>query len=181
MQNKNKFKGHVYFHNGSESKKILMKYELTCPEDQFHQFMMNSFKNLDFSFKEKAKLTRTHRRNLYQYLNLNLFELNQNANQWIELINNSKQNEINIEAYEYGAFICLTALYSGKLSKNKKINFNFDKSPLALFPSTLIKKNPAKAHQLAYQAKLGSWINNFETLYRYKSIDDKFKKSAWKF
>lgn len=178
MSEELKFSGVIYSISSQNKKKALHRYETTPTEHKFHQSMMNSFQEFRFSSSEKQKLSREYRMTLQNYINLNVFELNKHAQSLILAINESSDKNITIEATDYGAFVCLTAMYSGKLSKDKKIEFKLLKSPVGLFPQNLMKKNPSRAHSSSYCLNSESWINNFETLYDNKNLSVRIKKAA---
>jgi hypothetical protein len=180
MSNELKFKGTISLHRTAYKKKVLFRYETISSEHYFHQSMMNSFKNVCFTFEEKKKLSKAHRIDLFNYLNINLFELNKYANDLTSKINEiaNSESELLIEASDYGAYICLAALFSGKISKKIKVSFKLVESPLGLFPDTLLKKNPTKNQTIFYNLNSDSWFNEFQTLCENKYINYKFSKVA---
>ncbi len=135
-------------------------------EDKITDAMISSFEHLKLTSQEKQKLTRGHRRMLNYFRFLNPFLVNSEAKKLIEEINHSNLDHIQVEAHMYGAYICLAALYSGKLSAEKKIDFYIEKAPLALFPKALIKKEPSyKHHKVTLRISKNCWLSPFESLY----------------
>ena len=170
------FKGKIQFVGARASEKsTLMKYDDPIFkegfEDNLADTMMASFENLKLTADEKKQLSRSHRKLLNYYRHINPFSLNMDAKKLILEINQSKQTHVVIEANHYGAYICLAALYSGKLSKDKKIEFILEKAPLALFPKTLIKAEPKdRVHKVVFNVSEDCWLSPFSTLYNNQSI-----------
>jgi hypothetical protein len=167
-------------------KSILMKYNEPTFQDGFKEnltdTMMSSFENLKLTNEEKKHLSRSHRKLLNYYRHLNLFTLNSDAKKLVHEINHSKQSHIIIEANHYGAYVCLAALFSGKLSEDKTVEFILEKAPLALFPKAFIKTEPKnKNHKVVFRLAEDCWLTPFSSLYnnqRIKCSLKSFKKSA---
>ncbi|MDO9184149.1 MAG: hypothetical protein Q7U04_17175, partial [Bacteriovorax sp.] len=114
------FKGKVQFVGVTSAEKNgQMKYADPTFKEGFEESltdtMMASFESFKLTAEEKKQLSRSHRKMLNYYRHLNLFSLNVDAKKLITEINQSKQTHVVIEANHYGAYICLAALYSGKL------------------------------------------------------------------
>ena len=181
------FKGKIQFVGvAPKSKNIGIKYDDPSFENGFHESladtMMSSFENLKLSPDEKKQLSRTHRKLLNCYRHLNPFSLNMHAQKLIHEINHSKQTNIVVEANHYGAYICLAALYSGKLSEKKHVEFILEKAPLTLFPKALIKSEPkASLHSAIFNLNEDCWLSPFSSLYtnqRIKYSLNYYKKAA---
>lgn len=180
MQKSLNFKGKIMFSSEAKSKKLtLMSYHTQCLPEAFDQTMMASFDFLNFSPEEKKQLSTRHRRVLNHYRQLSPFMINSDAKELIENIMECKSEKMVIEAHDYGAYICLAALYSGKLPANKKIEFHFESSPLALFPKSLLKNAPkAAGHKVVFKVCEDSWLSPFTTLYSNDQIKCFYKKAA---
>ena len=160
-------------------KKTLMSYYAEPLEAGFDQTIMASWDFLNFSDEEKKKLSNNHRKMLNSYRHINPFALNVDAQELIEQIKKCKSQTMVIEAHDYGAYICLAALYSGKLPANKKIEFQFAASPIALFPKTMMKvaaKN--HGHKIVFRVKENCWLAPFSTLYSNEKIKCFYLKAA---
>lgn len=176
-------KGKIQFVTG---KKTLMKYADPSLEAGFEEnlydTMMANFLHLNFSLEEKKQLSRSHRQMLNYYRHINLFSLNSDAKNLISAINQSKEKRFVIEANNYGAYVCLAALYSGKLPENKKIEFILENAPLALFPKAFIKAEPKMQHKVVFRLSEDCWLSSFSSLYNNQgikhSLDKKFIKKA---
>ena len=184
MQKSHNFSGKILFSPEAKSKKLtLMSYQTEPLEAGFEQTMMSSFDYLNFSIKEKKQLSTRHRRVLNNYRQINPFTLNIAARELIQQIIKCKSSSLVIEAHDYGAYICLAALYSGKLPTNKKIEFHFEGSPLALFPKSLLKSSLNKArksldHKIIFRVCEDSWLSPFTTLYSNDKIKCFYLKAA---
>ena len=166
------FKGKIYLSRPSYStRKVLFSYEAETLEASFDQSMMASFDTLNLTVKEKQKLSLQHRNKLSRFKNINLFVLNRDSKKLIEQINNYPDNKLVIEANDYGAYVCLAALYSGKLSNQKSIEFVLEKSPIALFPNNFIKCQPHNTdHKVSFKVSADSWLAPFSSLYQHDKI-----------
>ena len=156
-----------------------MVYYAEAMETGFEQTIMASFDFLNFSVEEKKQLSTKHRKMLNNYRQLNPFALNLDAKNLIDQISTCKNDSIIIEAQDYGAYICLAALYSGKLPSNKKIEFRFQSAPLALFPKTFLKKLPKNLdHKIVFKVTENCWLYPFTTLYSNEKIKCYYLKAA---
>lgn len=180
MQKSHNFKGKILFSPEAKSmKKTLMNYSTEPLEAGFDQTMMSSFDFLNFSPEEKKQLSTRHRRVLNHYRQISPFSLNADAKALIDQIIKCKSDTLVIEAHDYGAYICLAALYSGKLPESKKIEFHFEGSPLALFPKSLLKNSPKNfAHKIVFKVSENSWLSPFSTLYSNDQIKCFYLKAA---
>lgn len=176
------FKGKIQFVG---AKTPLMKYADPAFQEGFEETlcdsMMASFESINFSAEEKKHLSRSHRKMINYYRHLSPFSLNTDAKQLIMAINQSKQTHFVIEANHYGAYVCLAALYSGKLSTDKKIEFILEKAPLALFPKAFMKSEPVGAqHKITFRLSEDCWLSPFSSLYNNQRIKYSLAKKALK-
>lgn len=178
------FKGKILFLNASASRKnTYLKYGQPSFKDGFEDnladSMMASFDHLNLTTEEKKILSRSHRKMLNYYRHLSPFSLNMDAKKLINEINQSKQTHFEIHADHYGAYICLAALYSGKISPDKKVEFTLEGAPLALFPKAFIKSEPKMSHhKVTFCLSDDSWISPFTSLYSNQKIKYSLKKAA---
>lgn len=176
------FKGKIQFVGGKTS---VMKYSEPSFKEGFEEnlydTMMASFENINFSAEEKKQLSRTHRKMINYYRHISPFSLNTDAKLLIAAINQSKENHVVIEANHYGAYICLAALYSGKLSEHKKIEFILEKAPLALFPKAFMKTEPKdRLHKVIFHLSEDCWLSPFSSLYNNQQIKYSLTKKPLK-
>jgi hypothetical protein len=178
------FKGRILFVSGTEDRKMTpLKY--AGPnfdegfEDTLTDSMMVSFEHLKLTNDEKKILSRSHRKMLNYYRHVSPFSLNGDAKKLIAEINQCCDSKIVIEAVHYGAYVCLAALYSGKLDSSKKIEFILEKAPLALFPKNFIKSKSTLAHhKVTFRLSDDCWLSPFSSLYNNDNIKYSLKKAA---
>lgn len=175
-----RFQGKILFYSSQNAeKKTLMNYLSEPKEANFDEMMMSSFHFLNFSEDEKKQLSSSHRRLLTHYKHINLFQLNKDSGEFLRLVKKCKLAHLIIEAHDYGAYICLAALYSGKLPTDKKIEFHLASSPIALFPKALMKTTLKKNHhRIIFSLTESSWLNSFSTLYSNERIKCSYLKAA---
>lgn len=180
MQKSHKFSGKILFSPESKAKKTtLMSYQSLKTETEFENTIMSSFDFLNFSPEEKKHLSSRHRKILNNYRQISPFTLNADAIELVEKIKKCKSSTLVIEAHDYGAYICLAALYSGKLPSEKKIEFYFEGSPLALFPKSLLKNSHKNIeHKIIFRICENSWLGPFSTLYSNDKINCFYLKAA---
>lgn len=180
MQKPYNFQGKILFsENERSAKKTLMSYYAEPLAVEFEQNIMSSFDFLNLKMEEKKQLSTKHRKMLNHYRQINPFALNVDAQDFVNQVINCPTDKLIIEAQDYGAYICLAALYSGKLPKNKKIEFHFEGSPLALFPKTLLKSPPKNFdHKIVFHVQANSWLSPFTTLYSNDKIKCFYLKAA---
>ncbi len=171
MQKVQNFEGKIFlFEDSKASKKALLSYKTEPLYVGFDQTMMSAFDYLKLDPEEKKHLSKRHRDLLYSYRQINPFTLNADAQKLIDQIISCRGNKLKIEANDYGAYICLAALYSGKLPADKSIEFLFEKSPLALFPKSLLKGEKSSAHKITYLLSEDCWLKPFSSLYHHDKI-----------
>jgi hypothetical protein len=180
MQKSHSFKGKIMFSPvESVEKKLLMSYISEGVDAGFEQTIMSSFSFLNISPEEKKQLSSRHRKMLNNYRHINPFALNADATELIDQISKCKSKTIVVEASDYGAYICLAALYSGKLSVDKKIEFQFAGSPLALFPKSFLKNAPKNIqHKIVFQVADNCWLSPFKSLYANNQIKCLYHRKA---
>ncbi|MGZ3790424.1 MAG: hypothetical protein ACXVLQ_17965 [Bacteriovorax sp.] len=181
------FKGKILFVGANKTSRKNAHLKYASPsfqegfEDNLALTMMASFDHLNLTSEEKKNLSRSHRKMLNYYRHISPFSLNIDANKLIIEINQSKQAHFVIKANHYGAYVCLAALYSGKLSPNKKIEFILENAPLALFPKTFMKCEPkGDFHRVVFQMSDDCWLSPFRSLYNNHSIKFSLSKTALK-
>lgn len=147
----------------SSSLKFTFKKNKCSLEDTF----MYCFENLNLHTQEKRNLTFEHRQMIRQYQDLDLQEVQKYSNQLVNSINNNSNNNetIYINASEVGSFICLAAIYSGKIKPEINIHFNLTSAPLKLFPTKLIaKKVNLNNINIHFDLDATTWLSNLATL-----------------
>lgn len=178
------FKGRILFVATTTNRKpVSLKYADPTFKDGFEdnlaETMMTSFGHLNFTAEEKKILSRTHRKMLNYYRHVSPFSLNGDAKKLIAEINQSTDSKLTIEAAHYGAYVCLAAIYSGKIDSSKKIEFILEKAPLALFPKAFIKSEiKTNHHKITFRLSDDCWLSPFSSLYNNDNIKFSLKKAA---
>lgn len=176
MSKPSSLKGKILFLNTKNFRKnTSLKYKNPAIQQKINESitdtMMSSFEALNFTSEEKKILSLSHRKLLNSYRQINLFSLKLDAQKLVNEINKSKLSFITIEAHDYGAYVCLAALYSGNLSDDKKIEFILENAPLALFPKVLIKaESHSKKHKVSFRVNNNCWMRPFKTLYQNQKV-----------
>lgn len=178
------FKGRIEFFQ-SLSKQKAGHLEYGAPnfskdfENGIANTMMADFEQLNLTSEEKKNLSRSHREILNYYRYLSPFSLNTDAKKLIAEINHSSEKQLTIKAEQYGAYVCLAALYSGKLDRSKKIDFILEKAPIALFPKSFMKsRSKSNNHKVVFCLTDDCWLSPFNSLYNNHNIKLMLKKAA---
>lgn len=164
MKTMHNFKGKISFKNKKHEKKIILPYETYPYESDLDRTMISSFGDIHLTKKEKQNLSRDLRIKLHGFKEINLFELTHYAHKLCQTINKLPGQHYSFSATEYGAFICLAALFSGELDSKKTIEFNLGNAPICFFPKLLIKTPPHKTHQFIFSEESKYWLSNFHSL-----------------
>lgn len=129
-------------------------------------FMCN-FSDIGFSPEEKHQLTQQHRLELIHYRSLSLSEIEKKVNELIKQIKKIDSENIEIEANGFGAFLCLSAIVTNKLPKNKKYVFQLKEIPISIFPQEMVKSQ-TQYHNIfvAFSLLEKGWLRHFNTLTR---------------
>ena len=158
------FKGKIKILNSKKPKKSL-DFKFETHDFSIDQVVMGNFCNLGFNEHEKRELSAGHRQIIKSYQTISEKELRKYSNELIKYIKETNSDRIDIEANDAGTFICLTAIYSGRLPKNKDIFFHLSSSPIQLFPKSLVKKkNAAHAVSISFCQIGNSWLRSFQCL-----------------
>ncbi|MDD0851551.1 hypothetical protein HBN50_00530 [Halobacteriovorax sp. GB3] len=149
----------------TKNKRTLCNYKFEEIKHSMQDTLMYNFKDQGFCESEKRALSQPIREKLFQYKHINPKQIQKYANQLVKEINQLDQDIIRIEASEVGAFICLAAMFSGKLSKQKDIYFELSSFPVKLFPRELVKKtSEGHAHHINICLNEDCWLKPFQTL-----------------
>ncbi len=126
---------------------------------------MNNFNDLKLPLSEKQQFTQEDRCKIIHYRSLQLSEVELFVNQLIAIIQKRSEDSIYVQASGLGAYICLTAIVSNLLPKNKKYSFSLEGIPIKLFPKKFIKlKKPSYHISIHYFIKKDCWLRPFSTL-----------------
>jgi hypothetical protein len=126
---------------------------------------MNNFKKMGFTEDEKQNLTQENRYELIHYQSLTLEDVKDFVSQFISRINSSDCEAICINATGFGAYVCLAAIMSEKLPRNKRYQINLEGIPIKLFPKKLVTTHKATHNvEISYTIQEKCWFNDFNSL-----------------
>lgn len=163
MRDQSVFQGKILL-----GKKPLMKFEVEIPHHVgLQKTLMNSFRGLNLTESEKRIFTRKLRERVYCYQSLNPQTLKKYADQLVKKIAHANKSKMTINASEYGSFICLAAILSGKLPHDVNIVFNLSAVPMVLFPRELIRKRAnGQECDLRLSMEKDHWLRPFKSLHK---------------
>ncbi len=184
---KSKLEGKICLRTGNQ-KRPTIKCSLQSEKDLgLSDYLMNNFKHLDLSAKEKQKFSKKYREHVTRYNNLSTKELTKLSEEFSksvkEQINSGLKDEtVHIHAEDIGVFVCLAAIFSGNLPKEYNFCFHFSLVPTICFPKNLYKENKTMNYQIEFEKDKNSWLLDFKSLYswpEYMNIpSDNYKKVA---
>lgn len=112
-----------------------IRFDITPPNrPPVTQTLMINFKRFNLSEREKKQLSHKHREQIVAFQTVNDELMNKYTERLIKLIKHKDVQSAHIEASDFGAFICLAALYSGNFPKDTPVTFQLTSLPLSLFP-----------------------------------------------
>lgn len=178
MKNRLYFEGKIILKNKNHITMDIFNYKTSPYEYDFHSLIMTSFAKFKFSKIEKLRLSTIYRKKINHFLNINLFELKADSEELIAKINQSNIKNIIVQASNYGAYVCLVALHSGKLNKEINIEFELKECPVKLFPTSFIKKDPFKNHHYQIVHESTCWTTKIKSMQHSETINYRLKKVA---
>ncbi|OIQ19859.1 MAG: hypothetical protein BM556_05075 [Bacteriovorax sp. MedPE-SWde] len=164
MSFQNLFKGKIKVKT-SKKPKASLQFHFETQDFSIDQVVMRNFENISFNEFEKRELSASHRQIIKHYQTIDTKLINKYSKELIKSIKETNSDRIDIEAHDAGTFICLAAIYSGKLPKNKDIIFHLSSSPVQLFPQSLVKDTKA-GHCVSVNLRQSeqSWLRSFTSL-----------------
>lgn len=160
------FKGKIQAHGLKSSNKTwVLPFDVSpSSTPSLHQTLMSNFKNLKLNDHEKRQLSQKCREEIVHYQNIQEEALLPYVEKLLASLHQSSQTELRIVAQDLGAFICLAAIYSGRLPQNKTLIFELSDAPLSLFPKKWMReKKQSKTVEVHFQLQ-SSWLMSFQTL-----------------
>jgi len=160
------FKGKIQAHGLKTANKTwVLPFDVSpASAPCLQQTLMTNFKNLKLNDEEKRQFSQKCREEIVHYQNLQEESLFPYVEKLLTSIHQSNQTELRIVAQDLGAFICLAAIYSGRLPQNKVLIFELSDAPISLFPKKWIRETKqAKAVEIHFQLH-SSWLTSFQTL-----------------
>ncbi len=151
----------------STSKKI-MNIKLNMPTIDFEDTLMKHFKSLGLNGQERGQLSLNHRKEICAYKNVDQRSLSGAIKNLCKKINEEPADHIIIEADDFGSYVCLATIFSGKINSNKVIHCELYNVPIKLFPPNLIPnkfKNSNITVNINYEHE--HWLTSFKTLHAF--------------
>lgn len=169
MGRRNPFRGKVSCMDlNSDSKgKTLVSFDVTPnSEPSVNQKLMCNFKEIGFSEVERRELSYKHREHICYYQNMDEKIISEYSEKLIAKINRSSGQKLLIKASDFGAYICLAAIFSGNLPTDKSLRFELSSVPLSLFPKKLVHQQiQSLNHEVVFLLGEDCWIRPFKSLY----------------
>lgn len=148
-----------------------LKFQHPKGEIPLSATLMNSFNDLGFTNEEKTKLTQEYRKHLRAYENVKNAEIRKAQRDLVSTLKKLKDESLVIKASDFGAFVCLAAIFSGDLPSNVEWRFELEEFALPLFPKNLIKNKAAcQSFEIALKYSPESWISLFPSLQKVPSF-----------
>jgi hypothetical protein len=117
-----------------------LDFDLTnTPAPSIDQTLMVNFKNLSLAPSEKRALSSACREQIYCYQNLDHELIQPYVEKLILKLNQSQMQHAHVVASDFGAFICLAAIFSGGLRDDQPLIFELRSLPLSLFPKDWVQ------------------------------------------
>lgn len=164
MATSHPFKGQIKLVSGS--KKNLMNFELPEEELPFCETLMTSYSNLKLTSEEKRELSFKHRKIIHQYQSVDDQVILKYVDQFISALPKTKNNKVNVKTKDFGSYICLMAISSGKIPETLNVCFELEDTPVGLFPKKLFKKVLSKNIAVKFVLSKDSWVKPFKSIYK---------------
>ena len=158
------FKGQIKIFCDTSKEKNLT---FNVPEQELpiSESLMSCYSKLKLTAEEKRELSLNHRKIIHQYQCLDDQIILMYVDKFINALPNSRKR-IKIETSDFGSYICLAAIHSGKIPNELKISFELEDSPVELFPKKFIKKALNSSSKVKFTYSEDSWVRPFKTLYK---------------
>ena len=163
---KSQFKADIHLKKPGRSKSMrCLKFKLPNREVCMADTLMSEFSHLGLSTEEKNKLSRKHREYFCSFKFLKENDIKAMTNELITHLAELKHEPLIISASEAGVFICLAAIFSGRLPQNVEWRFELEEFALPLFPKELVKKSSAAdSYDIAFKFNEKGYIKPFPSL-----------------
>lgn len=159
-------KGAIEAHAGTQmGRKWTLNFDFShAPEPTIDKTLMRNFKSLNLQPEEKRFLSCACREEIYFYQNLSFDDLRPYVDRLVKKLNQKNMQNAHVVASDFGAFICLAAIFSGELRKDHPLVFDLKDMPLSLFPEKWM--NTKRIHKVI-EVRLSlesSWLNYISSL-----------------
>lgn len=143
-----------------------IEFEFQAKKLEMTEILMSHFSHLELSHEEKKNLTFKHRELIAQIENIPAKQIQKYSNALVNELKQFKNKSVTIKASHLGAYICLSAIFSGKVPVENDWQFELSSVPLKLFPEMLVKENRAALSQsIHFQMEKDCWMKPFKSLY----------------
>ena len=166
-----KLKGKAKIQSEKHKKTLSFCIQPPGPEN-LSEALMGNFCDLDLSLEEKRLLTRNHRQELNGYRQMPIHEIQKKAQKLIKELKKTEQQSLQVQASDLGTFICLAAIYSGELPKNKTFSFELGLAPLKFFPTSLLKETQVSNSKIYFQYDEDCWLRHFKNLIWHQQLPE---------
>ena len=165
---KTKFNADIQLKKPGKSKAMkCLKFKLPKKDITMADTLMSEFSHLGLSSEEKNKLSRNHREYFCSFKFLKEKDIKKMTNELISSLSQLKNEPLIICASEAGVYICLAAIFSGKLPQNVEWRFELEEFALPLFPKELVKKSSAAdSYDISFRFDEKGYIKPFPSLKR---------------
>lgn len=161
------YSGVELFSNSKSQKSKLLNFPLAPQRGpKISETLMSNFVDLQISTYQKRLFKRRYRHEIAAYKLTPTDEIIRQSLKLVKEINKRKADLIHIKSYQFGTFICLAAILSGKINDSKYVDFELDLAPIKLFPKELCEtqKKPCEKISIQFQASQDNWLIEFEDL-----------------
>lgn len=142
-----------------------LKFDLPEEKFPFTATLMSSFSSLNLSDEEKSKLTQDHRKYLCHFNYIQEKDLKKAQRELVLALKKLQNDSLVIRANEFGAYVCLAAIFSGELPTGVDWRFELEEFALPLFPKNLVKnKHAGHLYEIALKYSSNGWVGPFPSL-----------------
>ncbi|OUR98508.1 hypothetical protein A9Q84_03600 [Halobacteriovorax marinus] len=164
MATSHPFKGQIKLVSGSQ--KSHMDFEVPEEDLPFSETLMNSYSGLKLTMEEKRELSLKHRKIIHQYQSIDDEVVLKYVKRFINALPRPTNKKIKVKTKDFGSYICLMAISSGKIPDSLNLCFELEDTPVGLFPKKLLKKVLSKNIAVKFILSKNSWVKPFKTIYQ---------------
>jgi hypothetical protein len=158
------FKGKIKIVTGVNQEKSL-NFSLPKKDVPLCDSLMSCYSSLKFTPEEKRDLSHDHRKIIHQYQCVEDEIILKYVEKFIDALPKSKK-KIKVQTSDFGSYICLAAIHSGKIPKELNVSFELEDSPVELFPKKYVKKALNSDAKVKFKYNEDSWVKPFKSLYK---------------
>lgn len=164
MPCQNPFKGKIETFCSDQKSKTLNFDVTPNKQPKMNEVLMVNFKKYHLTPQEKRNLSQKHRETILAYQSISTESLDQYVQKLLNLFEAKSEEVLHVKASDFGAFICLAAIFSHSFPVKKKITFHLTSMPLSLFPKKWARnKKVAQNIEICFDEDV-CWEGNFKSL-----------------